>query len=197
MAQSGASFPAPPLPPKMDDGMPHLYPIFLRLAGRPVTIIGGGRVALRKARGLAAAGAVVTVVAPEFAKGLARLPVGRVAEPWRVAHLRGAALVFAATDDPAVNRRVAASARARGIPACVVDDADACDFHVPAVSRRGDLAVAISTGGTSPSLAARLRKQVDHLLTRQASAREKPARASRAAARGRRRPSTSRPPPLH
>lgn len=141
-----------------------LYPVFLNLAGRPVVVVGGGRVALRRTRALARAGAVVTVVAPRFARGFERLPVGRVDEPWRPSHLRGAAVAFAASDDAAVNASVARVCRARGILVNVCSDAADCDFHVPAAVRQGPVAVAVSTGGHAPSVGARLKREIRAIL---------------------------------
>jgi len=137
------------------------YPIVLDLAGRPAVVVGGGRVALRKARALADAGARVTVVAPDLLPDVAddgRLTC--VAEPYEARHVRGAAIVIAATDDEAVNRRVADDARADGALVNVVDVPALCDFIVPAQVRRGDLVVAITTGGAAPSLSRRLRQRI-------------------------------------
>ena len=138
------------------------YPIMLSLEGRPVVVIGGGKVALRKAQALADAGAHVYVVAPsllpEFASD-ARLRC--IAEPYAAKHLAGAFLVIAATDDEAVNARVAADARAAGVLVNVVDRPALCDFIVPATVNRGRLVIAISSGGAAPSLARRLRERLE------------------------------------
>jgi siroheme synthase-like protein len=143
---------------------PPLYPVFFRLDGRPVVIAGGGRASLRKARALVRAGAVVTVVAPAFARGFERLPVGRVEDRWRPAHLRGAVLAFAATGDAGADEAVAKAGRAKGIPVCLVSDGAGGDFHVPAVARRGRVSIAVSTAGASPALARLLRDEVRALL---------------------------------
>ena len=138
------------------------YPMFLDLAGRPALVVGGGAVALRKARALAEAGARVRVVAPAHVAGFAE--DGRfecVAARYDPRHLAGARVVVAATDDEAVNARVAADARAAGALVNVVDRPALCDFIVPAQVRRGDLLVAISTGGASPMLARRLRERLE------------------------------------
>lgn len=134
-----------------------LYPAFLDLSGRPVLVAGGGAVAARKARGLRAAGARVTVVAPAIRPGFPR--VARVRRRrFRVADLRGMRLVFAATDDRFANALIARAALRRGIPVNVVDDPDACSFLVPAVVRRGDLLLAVGTSGASPAIARSLRR---------------------------------------
>ena len=142
---------------------PHFaYPAMLTLAGRRAVVVGGGKVALRKARALADAGAAVRAVAPEF------LPEFRedrrlecLGEPYAARHVAGAFLVIAATDDEAVNARVAADARAAGALVNVVDRPALCDFIVPATVDRGRLVIAISTGGAAPSLARRLREKLE------------------------------------
>ncbi len=138
------------------------YPIVLDLTGVRAVVVGGGRVALRKARALAEAGARVRVIATELLPELAE--DGRlecVAEDYAARHLAGARLVVAATDDEAVNSRVAVDARSAGAWVNVVDRPDQCDFIVPSQVRRGDLVVAISTGGAAPSLSRRLRKRLE------------------------------------
>ncbi|HUU91436.1 MAG TPA: bifunctional precorrin-2 dehydrogenase/sirohydrochlorin ferrochelatase [Phycisphaerae bacterium] len=138
------------------------YPIVLNLAGRRAVLVGGGKVALRKARALADAGAGVRVVAPEFLSEFAddhRLEC--VAAAYDAQHLDGAVVVIAATDDEAVNARVAADARAAGALVNVVDRPALCDFLVPAQVARGDLLIAISTGGAAPSLSRRLRERLE------------------------------------
>ena len=138
------------------------YPIVLNLSGRRAVVVGGGEVALRKARALADAGAEVRVVAPEFTAGFAE--DGRfecLAARYEKRHLEGALVAVAATDDEAVNRCVAEDARSAGVLVNVVDRPELCDFIVPAQVRRGDLLIAISTGGAAPSLARRLRVRLE------------------------------------
>jgi len=138
------------------------YPIVLDLAGRRAVVVGGGRVALRKARALAEAGARVSAVAPDFLPEFAEAAgVERIEAAYAAEHLEGAALVIAATDEEAVNRRVAEDARAAGVLVNVVDVPEQCDFIVPAQVRRGDLVVAVTTGGAAPSLARRLRQRLE------------------------------------
>ncbi|MBL7141311.1 MAG: bifunctional precorrin-2 dehydrogenase/sirohydrochlorin ferrochelatase [Planctomycetes bacterium] len=138
------------------------YPIVLDLAGRRAVVVGGGRVALRKALALAEAGADVTAVAPTFLDAFAGAAgVACVCEAYDARHLAGAAIVIAATDDEAVNRRAAAAARAAGALVNVVDVPALCDFIVPAQVRRGDLVVAVTTGGAAPSLSRRLRERLE------------------------------------
>ncbi len=138
------------------------YPIMLDLAGRRALVVGGGEVALRKARALADAGAAVRVVSPKFLAGFARdKRLKCMAAAYASRHVRGMFLAVAATDDEAVNARVASDARASGALVNVVDRPDLCDFIVPAVVERGRLRIAISTGGASPSLARRLRERLE------------------------------------
>jgi precorrin-2 dehydrogenase/sirohydrochlorin ferrochelatase len=138
------------------------YPIALNLSGRRAVVVGGGEVALRKARALADAGAHVRVVAPKLVAGFTG--DGRfecLAARYAKQHLEGARVAVAATDDEAVNRQVARDARAAGALVNVVDRPELCDFIVPAQVRRGDLVVAVSTGGAAPALAKRLRERLE------------------------------------
>ena len=141
--------------------MPFL-PITLDLTGRFCVIVGGGRVAARKVSDVLAAGATCRVVSPEVDPSIAERETGVevVRAPFSPEVLDGADLVFVATDDEAVNRAASAAARERGVLVNVADRPELCDFHVPAVVRRGDLLLAISTGGKSPALAGRIRKQL-------------------------------------
>ena len=138
------------------------YPVFLDLRDRPVVVIGGGRVAARKAAGLVEAGARVRVIAPQVGRGVRAQAVER--RRYRKGDLRGAALVFAATDDRAVNQAVGEEARRRRIPVNVADRAEECTFLVPARVKRGEIQIAISTSGRSPRLARELRRRLEKLL---------------------------------
>jgi len=140
------------------------YPIFLDLRDLPVLVVGAGKVALRKTRGLVDAGARVTVVALRQEPGFDSLPVRMVKRRFRVADMAGARLVFAATDDRRTNRRIAMAARSQGIFANIADSAEECGFIVPARVGRGDLQIAISTGGVSPRVAADLRRKLEKIL---------------------------------
>jgi len=138
------------------------YHVALHVAGRKCVVVGGGDVALRKAEALAAAGAEVWAVAPEVHSSLREnSSVQCVEAAYDPSHLHGAMLVIAATDDAVVNRRVSEDAESRGILVNVVDQPDLCSFIVPASVKRGDLCIAISTGGSSPALARRIREQLD------------------------------------
>jgi glutamate-1-semialdehyde 2,1-aminomutase len=149
---------------------PRYYPIFLDLEGRPVIVIGGGRVATEKVAGLRRAGARITVVSPDLAPELqelrARGEIAHIPRAWREEDLDGDwAVVMVATDDGAVNRGVRAAARARRLWVNAADDPANCDFILPAVVRRGRITLAASTGGASPALARRLREELEAYLT--------------------------------
>lgn len=143
------------------------YPIVLT---GPLTavVIGGGRVAERKARGLLQTGASVTVVSPQLTPALERLAqAGRlraVRRAYQPGDLLAARLAIAATNDPLVNAAVADEADGRGCLVNVVDDPSRCAFHVPAVVRRGEITIGISTGAASPALARRLRQEIEATL---------------------------------
>jgi len=139
------------------------YPVFLRLEGRRVLLVGGGKVAAAKLPALIEAGARVAVVAPVISPELARPGVQLRREPFSPADLEGAFFVVSAAP-PEVNRAVAAAAEARGLFVNAVDDADAASAWLGGVLRRGDVTLAISTAGRSPGLAGLLREALDRLL---------------------------------
>jgi siroheme synthase-like protein len=141
-------------------GMPFDYPVMLDLHGVPVLLVGGGQVAGRKAEGLVAAGAVVTVVAPEVQPALADVVHRVERRAYRSTDLAGHRLVLTATDVPAVNAQVAADAAAVGLWANSADDPANCTFILPAVTRRGSVVVSIGTDGASPALARHLRDRI-------------------------------------
>jgi len=142
-----------------------LYPIFLKLQERKVLIIGGGAVAEEKIHAVLRSATDVTVLAPKITerirewaeRGLLR----HVAEEYRAGILRNYFLVIACTDVEAVNHAIYEEARQAGVLCNSVDDPDYCDFYSPAVVSRGDLQIAISTGGKSPALAQRIRKKLE------------------------------------
>ncbi len=139
-----------------------VLPVGLLVDGRLCVVIGGGVVAARKAAALVEAGAVVRAVAPFFAEDFDELAgVEMVKGRYELHHLEGACLVIAATDESRTNLQAARDARAAGALVNVVDTPQECDFIFPAVSRRGDIAVAVSTGGASPALARHLRERID------------------------------------
>ena len=136
------------------------YLACLDLEGRRCLVVGGGKVGLEKAKGLLDCGAVVTVIAPQIEHELERLPVRWRRKRYETADLDGSILVVAATPARSVNRRVFQDAEARSMFVNVVDTPDLCTFILPAVHRRGPIALAVSTGGASPALAKRLRDEL-------------------------------------
>ena len=145
-----------------------LFPIFLKLAGRPCIVIGAGHLAESKIESLQSANARVTVIAPAATERIAAMAAsGELTwnqREYAPGDLAGHFLVVAATNVPAVNRAVFAEAESAGILVNAVDDPPFCDFYFPSVVRRGDLQIAISTAGHSPALAQRLRKEINALL---------------------------------
>lgn len=142
-----------------------LFPIFIDLKGRKALIVGGGRVALRKAERLSPYGADIFAVAPEFIPGFAGIPgVTLLERRFEPGDIDGAALVIAATDDGELNAAVSELCRWENIPVNVVDDLEKCSFVFPALVQRGELSVGISTGGASPSAAQYVRRGVEQLV---------------------------------
>jgi uroporphyrin-III C-methyltransferase / precorrin-2 dehydrogenase / sirohydrochlorin ferrochelatase len=155
------------------------YPIELDLAGRPVIVVGGGPVAFRRAKALVDAGAWVTVIAPVVCADLSSLGVTILTRRYQDGDLDGAWLVHAATDDPRVNASVAAAAERARIWCVRADDAKASPAHMPAVTRHGDVTVAVTAGG-DPRRSQRLRAAIGHKL----AAGELPVRPQRRRSRG-------------
>jgi len=145
--------------------MPNYYPMMVDLTGRRCLVVGGGRVAERKVALLLDCGACVEVVSPVMTSKLTALAAaGTIRLARRAARaddLTGAFLIFVATDDPVANHTLAVQAREAGSLVNVADAPDACTFQVPSAVRRGDLTIAISTGGGSPALAKRLRQRIE------------------------------------
>lgn len=142
-----------------------LFPIFLKLQGRSVIVVGGGSVAEGKIAGLLAAGARVRLISPAITPAFAELVRNRKVE-WLPKmfgpdDLTGAYLVIAATSAPGVNDAVFREAETRGILCNAVDDIEHCHFYYGSVVQRGDLQIAVSTNGKSPALAQRLRKELE------------------------------------
>jgi len=149
-------------------GAPY-FPMFTDLTGRVCLVVGGGRIAEGRTRLLAAHGAVLRLVTPELSEGLtAMVARGEVAElrqrVFAPEDLDGVFLALAATNYREVNAQIAEQAHTRGILCNVADDPAACDVHIPALVRRGELAFAISTGGASPAVTADVRQQLEGLF---------------------------------
>ncbi len=143
-------------------------PAFINIRGKRCVVVGGGDVALRKVDLLRSAGALVHVVSPYVCGGLARQSssgaIDHITGVFEPAHLFGAALVIAATDEPEINRAVYEGACARNIPVNVVDQPDLCTFVMPAVIDRSPILIALSTCATSPVLARLLRTRLESLI---------------------------------
>jgi len=142
-----------------------LYPIFLKLEGRKILIVGGGKVAEEKIYAVLRSATDVTVVAPRItdrirvwvASGL----VKHIAQHYQAGMASEYFLTIACTDQVAVNRQIYQEAQRAGVLCNAVDDPAYCDFYAPAVVSRGDFQIAISTGGNSPALAQRERKKLE------------------------------------
>lgn len=142
-----------------------MYPVMLDVKGLPCLVVGGGPVAVRKARGLVAEDARVRVVAPEGCAELDLMVLRRLLtwerRPFQPQDVEGQVLVMVAVDDPEVSRQVAREARARGIWVNVADDPEGCTFHLPAHVRRGALHVAVASGGAAPFAVRRLKQVLE------------------------------------
>lgn len=141
------------------------FPFFMDLEGREGLVVGGGAVALRKLQKLLPYGPRLTVAAPELLAEIEALPgLTWLRRSFAPAMLEGKGFVIAATDDREVNRGIAALCRERGIPVNAVDDKEQCTFLFPALVKRGDLTVGVSTAGASPSAAAWVGRRVSERL---------------------------------
>ena len=145
------------------------FPVFMRVEGEAVVIVGGGEEALAKARLLGQSSARLRIVSDASDAGLlawiASHGAEHVQEAYHSSHLSGAVLVFAATGDAALDRRISDDARAQNIPVNAVDRPDLCDFFTPALVNRAPLAIAIGTEGAGPVLAQIVRAKIDRLLS--------------------------------
>ncbi|GHF39626.1 precorrin-2 dehydrogenase/sirohydrochlorin ferrochelatase [Deinococcus metalli] len=137
---------------------------FLELRGARAVVVGGGRVAARRARTLLDAGLVVHVIAPSVSQGLRDLPVTVEQRSYHAGDLAGAALVVAATDVDAVNDAVAAEARAAGVPVNHAGHAERGTLRFPAVMERDGVQIAVTTGRELPMLAQALAEATGPLL---------------------------------
>lgn len=145
------------------------FPVFLRVEGRPVVIVGGGDEALAKARLLAQSSAELRIVAEDPDPALITLAGEKgatlVREAYSPAHLEGAALVFAATGEEVHDRTVVADARRLGLCVNAVDRPELCDFYTPAIVNRAPVAIAIGTEGAGPVLAQMIRARIERMLS--------------------------------
>ena len=145
------------------------FPVYLKIAGKRILVVGGGKVAERKVYDILQGGGEVYVLSPYLSDGLTfLLKEGRInwiAEEFSTGLLpEEVFLIIAATDDAEINRRVFDYARSRGILINVVDEPEMCDFYVPSVVRKGDLMIAISTGGRAPSFSRAFREFLEGVI---------------------------------
>ncbi|MDP2919690.1 MAG: bifunctional precorrin-2 dehydrogenase/sirohydrochlorin ferrochelatase [Dehalococcoidia bacterium] len=144
---------------------PVYYPAFITLTGKRCVVFGGGEVALRKVQGLVESKADVTVISPDLCAELAAMKergtIMAVSREYKPGDLHGVFLAIAATDDKKVNADIGREAHQNGVLINVVDTPELCDFIVPSYFRRGDVTIAISTGGKSPALARKIRTRLE------------------------------------
>jgi len=144
------------------------YPIYVQLYEQPCVVIGGGKIAEGKVEGLLAAGAKVTIVSPCLTSRLHTLveqnQITYIARMYQPGDLAGAFIVICATDQTEINHQVWQEASANRQLVNVVDDTPRCNFIAPATLRKGDLTVAISTGGKAPALAVRLKERLQEQI---------------------------------
>ena len=140
------------------------FPINLNLEGRSSLVVGAGRIGLRKTEQLLAAGARVTVVAPEVVGDFAGLPVTIYQRAFELTDLDGQRLVITATGNRELDQVIYDTCEDRGIWINSADDPERCAFTLPAVVRRGDLMVTVSTGGNSPALSSWMRQKLEALV---------------------------------
>jgi precorrin-2 dehydrogenase / sirohydrochlorin ferrochelatase len=145
--------------------MSSLFPMFLKLEGKPCLVVGAGNIGEPKIRGLIDTGARIRVIALQARETVhAWAQAGKITLELRAftaADLSGTFLAVVATASPALNGSIYREAQRRGVLCNVVDEPEYCDFYYPAVVRRGDLQIAISTNGQSPSLSQKLRQQLE------------------------------------
>ena len=145
--------------------MTNLFPMFLKLDGRQCLVVGAGKIGEPKIGGLLETGARIRVVAreasPTVREWARRGKLELELRPFLAEDLNGAFLAIVATNSRSLNERVYREAQRRGVLCNVVDVPDLCDFFYPAVVRRGDLQIAVSTAGQSPSLAQKIRQQLE------------------------------------
>ncbi len=145
--------------------MSRFYPLYLDIKDKKCVIVGGGKVAYRKACSLKEAGADVTVISPDTCPEMAKEKgLALINKSYDESCLDGAMLVIAATDNEEVNKKVSLDAGKRDIIINVVDRPELCSFIVPSTVKRGDLCISISTGGASPALAKNIRKELEDVF---------------------------------
>ena len=146
--------------------MPTYYPAFIDVRRRRCVVIGGGGIGEEKVRKLAECGARVVVISPDVTDGVREMmdgdTVSWVQRDYQPGDLKGAFIAVAATDDNAVNRQIAEEATQRNVLLNVVDVTHLCTFIAPSIASRGEVTVAVSTGGASPALARKFREELSN-----------------------------------
>jgi precorrin-2 dehydrogenase/sirohydrochlorin ferrochelatase len=147
------------------------YPIYLDITNRRCVVVGGGDVAERKVQRLLDCGARVVIIGKTLTPVLEAMKnegrIDQIHDDYDETCIQDAFLVIGATDRDDVNTRISADARKRGVMVNIVDDPEKCDFILPSLFQRGDLTVAISTGGKSPALAKKMREELEGLYGRE------------------------------
>jgi precorrin-2 dehydrogenase / sirohydrochlorin ferrochelatase len=155
--------------PSKSDNKRVYYPVFLDITDKRCLVVGGGKVAERKVAMLLQFDARIVVVGPLMTKALLKLVKGGKItyhqRTFAATDLDDIALVFACTDNKAVNNKIKKEAARKNIPVNVVDTTDACDFIVPSIIRKGDLTIAVSTSGELPLLSRKLRQKIEEMVT--------------------------------
>ncbi len=150
---------------KKHDQLRPYYPVFLNLSGKRCVVVGGGQVALRKVRALLEHRANIEVISPDLCSKLSQLAgSGEILvlhREYQAGDLKGAFIVIAATNDSETNLKVVKEAQRNAVLVNVVDDAENSNFILPSYLRRGDITIAISTGGRSPALARKIRTRLE------------------------------------
>jgi len=145
--------------------LPSYYPIFLKISGKRCVVVGGGQVALRKVRTLLEHGASVAVISSDLCSEMNKLAdsgeIGVLQRSYQPGDLQDAVIAIAATNDTNTNLEVAKEARRKAVLVNMVDDPKDSDFIAPSYIRRGDVTIAISTGGRSPALARKIRTKLE------------------------------------
>ena len=139
------------------------FPFMIQMDDKKCLIVGGGKVAARKAEQMLSFGAVVTLIAPDVSQGIYDYKCDRLHIIEREAvidDIDGADVVIMATDDSGLNEHFAKECRDRRILVNVVDVKKDCDFYFPAIIKQGDVVISVSTGGSSPLLAAKIKKDI-------------------------------------
>lgn len=145
--------------------MPEYYPILLELKGKQCIVIGGGKVAERKATSLNNSKAIVTVISPDITKPLKQMvkvnKIKYIKDSFKERYLKNAFLAIGATSDPETNHFIFQAANKKNMLVNIVDSPGECNFIVPSTVKQGDLLISISTGGKSPALAKKIRQHLE------------------------------------